>query len=476
MYWNLARISTPRKSSKLSSFSVQAVDVVHLRIFLSSPGDVINERVAARKILNDLPHGHLLKNRVTIDVIAWDDEAAPTPMDAATTPQVSVNRYSGRPRDCDLTVVILWSRLGTPLPDEFRKLDGSRFASGTVWEFEDAKAAQRPVWLYRCTTKPKVEIDDSQYEEKRQQYQGVKKFFEQFDAADGSLSGGINSFDSTASFEDQFKKHLEAFINDRLTRSGSSQAAAPSANPLALAALAALRTQTQNGAPLSLSEESVHLILSHAPRSLDEYRLGRIAEWSQTRYAIDKRFTPLTLLLDQGEQAQGTRWQAQRQFSDLQAVLREVNEPAIVVLGPPGCGKSTLLRRLELDLALCALRDHADGAPSSVFLPLNSYRFLIENKFSPREWIANEWARRWPGLDSFDVLLRQGKLVLLLDAVNEMPHAGIDDYRERIGAWRDFLIDLTRNAPGTRVVFNLPRIGLQRHAVRPRFTRAARAH
>jgi formylglycine-generating enzyme required for sulfatase activity len=441
------------KSSKLSTFSVQVVDVVQLRIFLSSPGDVANERAAAREILNDLPRSHLLKNRATIEAIAWDDDAAPAPMDAATTPQNSVNRYTGMPRDCDLTVVILWSRIGTPLPDEFRKPDGSRFDSGTVWEFEDAKAAQRPIWLYRCTIKPTVEIDDPQHEEKRRQYQGVNKFFEQFRGADGSLSGGINLFDSTASFADQFRKHLEAFINDRLTSSSASRTAVPSADPLALAALAALGAQTQNGAATSISDQSLRLILSHAPRSLDEYRLGRIAEWSQPRFAIDKRFTPLTLLLDQGEQAQGTRWQAQRQFADLREVLQEVNEPAIVVLGPPGCGKSTLLRRLELDLALSAMRDQAEGAPSSVFLPLNSYRFLTESKLTPQEWIAHEWARRWPGLDPFDTLLRQGKLVLLLDAVNEMPHAGIDDYRERIGAWRDFLIDLTRSAPGTRVIF-----------------------
>ena len=44
--------------------------------------------------------------------------------------------------------------------------------------------------------------------------------------------------------------------------------------------------------------------------------------------------------------------------------------------------------------------------------------------------------------------------MLLLDAVNEMPHAGEADYRERVALWKDFLADLVRRAPGTRAVFS----------------------
>ena len=94
-----------------------------------------------------------------------------------------------------------------------------------------------------------------------------------------------------------------------------------------------------------LPAAELQAILRHSPRSFDEYRLARIAEWSQPRYALDKRFTRLTLLLDQGPEAQGTRWQPQpRSFGDLREVLAETGETALVLLGPPGCGKSTLLR------------------------------------------------------------------------------------------------------------------------------------
>ena len=105
-----------------------------LRIFVSSPGDVAAERAAVRQVLDELEGSHLLRDKVNFQLIAWDDPYAAIPMEAGVTPQDSVNRYSGRPSGCDLTLVILWSRIGTVLPPDMVRTDGSRYASGTVWE------------------------------------------------------------------------------------------------------------------------------------------------------------------------------------------------------------------------------------------------------------------------------------------------------------------------------------------------------
>ena len=113
-------------------------------------------------------------------------------------------------------------------------------------------------------------------------------------------------------------------------------------------------------AALDLKADQLDAIRRHGPRHLTEYRLNRIADWSQPRYALDKRFVQLTLLVDKGEDTQGPRWESSRQFQDLREVLEATLDMlALVLLGPPGAGKSTLLRRLEWDLAVDALRDPA---------------------------------------------------------------------------------------------------------------------
>ena len=91
------------------------------------------------------------RGKVTFDVFSWDDPAAGVPLLAGMTPQEAVNRVD-RPADCDITIVILWSRLGSPLrTDVFRKPNGEPYGSGTEWEYEDARTASRDVLIYRRT-------------------------------------------------------------------------------------------------------------------------------------------------------------------------------------------------------------------------------------------------------------------------------------------------------------------------------------
>ena len=78
---------------------------LHLRVFLSSPGDVANERRIAREVIAALAGQPLLKGQVTFEVITYDDPDAPAPMSATETPQASVNRYRAprrlRSHNCD---------------------------------------------------------------------------------------------------------------------------------------------------------------------------------------------------------------------------------------------------------------------------------------------------------------------------------------------------------------------------------------
>src|SRR5262249_37652370 len=53
--------------------------------------------------------------------------------------------------------------------------------------------------------------------------------------------------------------------------------------------------------------ESASKSQTQSPANLTQFRLGRIEEWSQSRYNLEKRFVNLTLLLDKGE-SEPQRW------------------------------------------------------------------------------------------------------------------------------------------------------------------------
>ena len=196
---------------------------LHLRIFISSPGDVTEERHIARALIDELPKRPAFKGKLTTEVFAWDDPHASVPMEATSTPQDTVNNYLGLPSSCDLTLVFLWSRIGTPLPANHCRSNGSRYESGTVWELEDAEVADKPVWVYHRTTKPIIEIDDPALAAKQTAFAGVKRFFETFSHADGSIARGFNSYANPEGLREQLTQHLEVFATQQLEAAQCAQ-------------------------------------------------------------------------------------------------------------------------------------------------------------------------------------------------------------------------------------------------------------
>lgn len=180
------------------------------RIFVSSPGDVAEERLIARRVIERL-RGEFA-GTVSVEPIFWEHE----PLAASASFQDQLPH----PADAHAVVCILWSRLGTRLPPSFRKPDGSPYSSGTEFEFEDALAGHRAhgwpaLLVYRKTAVPDLAHGDEAIAlDRLQQKQALDRFVRRWfhDETDGTLRAAFHPFATAADFEEIIEIHLRKLI------------------------------------------------------------------------------------------------------------------------------------------------------------------------------------------------------------------------------------------------------------------------
>jgi formylglycine-generating enzyme required for sulfatase activity/energy-coupling factor transporter ATP-binding protein EcfA2 len=208
---------------------------LEFRIFLSSPGDVADERALARRVLNTLPKEPQFQGQVHIEEVSWDNPGASTPLDAHLNPQEAIDQRRPKPSECDIVVIVLWARMGTPMPVEYTKPDGGRYVSGTEYEYLDAIEAARMsgkprVLVYRREDIPELNLKDPERKEKLHQYELVEAFFDGFRDKDGSLRGSYHPYEGPSEFQELLENHLRELIWERLkaqTRLGPTVEAPP---------------------------------------------------------------------------------------------------------------------------------------------------------------------------------------------------------------------------------------------------------
>jgi len=121
-----------------------AVPDQRLRLFLSSPGDVTDERGLAREVIDRLQSERAYRDWLRLEVVAWDKPGAGTAMPAHLEPQEALEQGLRKPSECDIVVVIFGYRMGTPLSARHRKPGPDpRYWSGTEYEYLDARQAAR---------------------------------------------------------------------------------------------------------------------------------------------------------------------------------------------------------------------------------------------------------------------------------------------------------------------------------------------
>ncbi|NBO65533.1 MAG: TIR domain-containing protein, partial [Acidobacteria bacterium] len=201
-----------------------------------------------------------------------------------------------------------------------------------------------------------------------------------------------------------------------------------------------------------LSVNEAKQVRDHIADDERGYRLRTIAGWSMPEFQLISRFVNLTMLIDQGSEALERWTDLNLQFKDLRDVLaKTIEHPAIVLLGSPGSGKSTLLRRLQLDHSIDQLR--GNGREYSYFIQLNTYKAAPGQPLPlPGDWLAAKWKKEYPKLPPLEDCLKEGRVLLLLDALNEMPHRDDSHYNELISHWRDFTQEVAKN--GNRIVYS----------------------
>lgn len=193
-----------------------------VRIFISSPGDVNNERKIAIDLIRHLPNRPALRERVTFAIVAWDDPDARTPLRATLTPQEALLKNLPSPAECDIVLVVFWSRMGTPF-----EYEGVRYPSGTYWELKNALEAEWPeVLIYRRTEKKLFNASD---EGGIQQYRQVEEFFksEWFFDAGGNAIRGYNTYATPDEFRQFLERTLEELTLEHLKKLETSTKPAP---------------------------------------------------------------------------------------------------------------------------------------------------------------------------------------------------------------------------------------------------------
>jgi len=199
-----------------------------IQIFISSPGDVKEERHKAEQVIADLQRNYAAQ--AVLEPVMWEDLALP----ATASFQESIDYLLLR-KPIEIAVFILWSRLGSPLGAAITRPDGSLYRSGTEREFEmmltlfEQSGRQRPLILAyarddEATWKQSLShCQRDQLEEMISQQRLAESFIkEQFHDNEGHNLRAYHSYREPVSFAQRLRTHLRAALDELLATDASA--------------------------------------------------------------------------------------------------------------------------------------------------------------------------------------------------------------------------------------------------------------
>src|SRR5271166_5593891 len=197
-----------------------------VRVFISSPSDVDRERRAAAAVARRLDRE--FRRFFAVEPFLWENE----PRLGSGHSQDAVD-----PTEFDIVVLILWSRLGTPLPErtakrEYRGVDGRTPVTGTEWEYEHARAhaeatgAPALLVFRNHSPAPFSTTDLTLRAQQDAQLRALDRFWERHFRDRGVFLTAFTNYTRLEEFEAELTNQLRRVLED-FVRRGWLPAAAP---------------------------------------------------------------------------------------------------------------------------------------------------------------------------------------------------------------------------------------------------------
>ena len=154
------------------------------KVFIASPGDVMDERRIIREELARWNNTYSTQNGVVLLPVGWETHSAP---EMGSHPQQIINETLLR--DCDILIGVFWTKLGTPT---------ERYTSGTVEEINEHIKSGKLTMIYFGNKLVRSNDINTEERDKVRQY-----------AEDCKSSGLYSEFETLEEFRDRLRDHIQ---------------------------------------------------------------------------------------------------------------------------------------------------------------------------------------------------------------------------------------------------------------------------
>lgn len=178
------------------------------RIFLSSPSDVEDERLAVQRVV-DLINAGRTPDQPQFELFRWEEKFY--------TADSSFQDQVVQPADCDLVICVFWKRLGSELPPNYQRPDGTT-PTGSEFEFEQAlsKATEAEpktpdIFVY-LKTAPVVFAEETMAIEVEQRQKLLAFWSRWFKSEQGHFTAAYQKFEEINEFEALIERNLRTWL------------------------------------------------------------------------------------------------------------------------------------------------------------------------------------------------------------------------------------------------------------------------